>query len=125
MSVCSDELLALSRGLLQEGSGEVELRTSIGRGYYALYHEAQLTAERLSLPAGPKSMGSHDSLIQRFQSQGKRLGYIARQIKGCKLVRVKADYYIEEDISQKEAQAHILKCQQLIEDLRRISPSGD
>jgi uncharacterized protein (UPF0332 family) len=125
MSVCSDELLTLSRGLLQEGQGEAELRASIGRGYYALYHEAQLTADRLSLPSASSRLGVHESLIERFQSQGKRLGYIARQMRGCKLTRVKADYYIEEDISQKEAKAHILKCQQLMDELRRISQGGD
>ena len=121
MSVCTDELLALSYGLSQEGQGEVELRASIGRGYYALYHESQLTAERLSLPAGSSRMGVHESLIERFQSQGKRLGYIARQIRGCKLGRVRADYHLDEDISQKEAKAHIMKCQQLVAELRRIS----
>lgn len=125
MPVCSDELIALAGALLDSEAGEAPIRASIGRGYYALYHEAMSVAGKLSLPDQPARGGVHEALIAKYQAKGKRLACIARQLRQRKLLRVKADYYIGEDITAKEALVHHRQCQDLIAELRRIASAQD
>lgn len=120
MPVCSNELMILSDELLEKSSGEAGIRASIGRSYYALFHEAHATAVRLSLPEQSSKNGSHEALISRFTGHGKRLDIIARRIRQCKILRVKADYEIRDEVTKKDAQVHLATCKSISSELSRL-----
>ncbi|WP_206360479.1 hypothetical protein, partial [Pseudomonas viridiflava] len=100
--------MALAEELVSQ-DGEHRARAAIGRSYYALYHEAIVAANNMSL-APPKSsgrLGTHEHLIQRFLERGKGLARISRSIRKQKVLRAAADYDIGDDIIADEAILHI------------------
>ncbi|KRW62350.1 hypothetical protein AO726_02700 [Pseudomonas sp. TTU2014-080ASC] len=121
MPVCNDEIMELSEQLLELGASEAVIRASIGRSYYALYHEALRVATEMGLPEQKVRGGTHEALISRYESQGKRLAVIARLIRRCKLLRVKADYHLDVEMTPKEALVHILQCKEIVADIRNIT----
>ncbi|HFX2685883.1 TPA: hypothetical protein ACV5QX_000864 [Pseudomonas aeruginosa] len=123
MSVSSDDILRIARALLGDAD-EAFSRTSIGRSYYAAFHEARGTVERLSLAASQGILGgSHEKLIGAFEGKGRGLAKIAARLRLRKPARQKADYNIDEDITPEEAALHLHHCELLIDDLRRLTKS--
>lgn len=122
MSVSSDDLLALAIELVG-GDGECRARTSVGRSYYALFHQAVATAESLNLQNCPsdKKMATHERLIYRYENGGKGLAAIGRSLRKQKQLRAVADYDIREEFRVEEARLHLANSTRIIKDLVRIA----
>lgn len=118
MSISSDDLMVLAVEMLHSGA-EVNVRSAIGRSYYALFHEARDKAQAMRLPAGREG-GSHDRLITSFESSSKGLSTIGRGMRRLKMMRNLADYDIHLAIDGVESKLHVSSCKALIGDLRRI-----
>lgn len=120
MSVSPTDLLSLANHLLtppeQRLSSEVEYRTSLGRAYYAAYHDC--TAWHHALPApgslgnGSRGMGVHAELYARLSNPDARISkalnflsrrraYMLRPLHGQ---RCKADYELAQQLTLAEAQ---------------------
>lgn len=121
MSVSSNDILEVAKALLGD-SGEAFARAAIGRSYYAAFHEARETVERLSLATSDGMLGgSHEKLIGAFEGKGRGLSKIGARLRQRKLARQKADYDVNEDVSTAEAQLHLQHCEILMADLRRLA----
>ncbi len=114
MTISPADLLALGQRSLASNTCEAELRGSMSRFYYSAYHHARLFAE--SLPSqGDDSQakgGMHVHLYTALLNptiprdhdkffKSKSLGYI---LKTMHAQRVKADYFIDSDVSLPEGQ---------------------
>ncbi|NIQ22578.1 MAG: hypothetical protein GTN92_09465 [Pseudomonas stutzeri] len=125
MPVSSTDLLDFSEHLLnQTPSSECLLRASIGRAYYAVYHEALSVAESLQLPQHRTNTGQHDQLISRFDKSGKKLRIIANRIAAAKMARVEADYKLHHMVSSIDARKHLVSCQSIVNELARLQASN-
>jgi len=121
MSVSADEFLAQSRRLLADGR-EVDIRSSISRAYYSVYHYAEAAASRMELPqSSRRNIGTHERLFARFDDGGKRLKVIARMLRSKKRLRAAADYDLEESFDTAEASLHIREVESMIKDLDRLA----
>lgn len=120
MSVSSNDLLNISATLL-EGPDESHLRASMGRSYYAVYHESLIVADKLQLPK-PHSLdkGVHAKQIDRFRNKGKTLAKLASRLHNAKMKRFKADYQLNESVSKAECQQHLIACRALMTDLQNL-----
>ncbi|MCW8156631.1 hypothetical protein D7243_10540 [Stutzerimonas stutzeri] len=110
--------------LTENPSSECHLRTSIGRAYYAAYHEAQSAADALALPHQKVNTGQHEQLISRFDASGKRLKVIANRLATAKMHRVEADYKINHMVSMADARKHLASCQSIVSELTRLQASN-
>lgn len=122
MSVSSDDLLALSEQLI-ERDDECSLRASIGRSYYAVFHQAKIAADVLDLKESQQAerRASHERLISRYESGGKGLRSIAKSIRKAKMTRVAADYDIGESVLIRDAKFHLANCQRVLRQLKGLS----
>ncbi|WID41929.1 HEPN domain-containing protein [Pseudomonas phage PG1] len=124
MPISSIDLLNLAQRLMAENpSSECLLRASIGRAYYAVYHEAQSTADVLGLSHQKTSSGVHEQLISRYEASGKRLKVIANRLATAKMYRVEADYKINHMVSVADARKHLASCQSIVGELTKLQAS--
>lgn len=106
---------------LLAGSEEVDYRTAISRSYYAAYHTAVDTAERINLPqAGRRDTGAHEQLIARFESKGRGLKRIAQRLRAKKRMRAMADYQLDAFVLEGEAVLQMKEVQALVEDIESL-----
>jgi uncharacterized protein (UPF0332 family) len=120
MSVCSDELLALAQSLVERNE-EASSRACVGRSYYALYHEAQIAAQKLVLTGDGSVRTAHETLINKYLMSTKGLAVIGKTIRKQKLLRAVADYDISSNFTLSEARLHLATSKRIVDDLRRIS----
>ncbi|PND34038.1 hypothetical protein C1I89_07255 [Achromobacter pulmonis] len=115
MSVSPTDLLMLGKRSLATHSCEADIRSSMSRLYYSAYHHGRLFAERLSSQGDDTQArgGVHARLytalmhpsVSRTSVQymkSKSLGYI---LKAMHAQRIKADYFIDTEVSLQEARA--------------------
>jgi len=120
VSVSSEDFLQQSRKLC-ELHAEIDFRSSISRGYYAVYHFAADTAQRLQLPDAKKMhVGVHERLISRFEAVGPGLRKTARKLRDLKRLRAMADYQLDEQVLREEAELCLAEASRLVEHLRNI-----
>ena len=119
MSTSDLDLLTFSESSLSSDASEVALRAAISRGYYGAFHHAKSFAIRHNLPAAPtRFRGSHEKVIYRFLdfSNGAILPMLLKQ----KLLRVKADYKLDQTVSLEESRLHVTSCRKLTDALAVI-----
>ncbi|HTN31805.1 MAG TPA: hypothetical protein VL178_13430 [Pseudomonas sp.] len=120
----AEDFMALASSLLGDGKvSEAHRRAAINRAYYAAYHEALSFADDSDLEIVRSNTGSHQQLVARFSSAGKRHKIIGDRLAALKKMRADADYKIEQTISTPDAQKHIQGCQRLIQELMRLRES--
>lgn len=111
MSIDSRAFLHEAERLLEQNQGEATSRTIVSRAYYGAYHLANDWHGNLPQPGIQLAdVGQHKNFINQLEhptvqdtnlaNQSKSLGF---QLKGLLLRRVKADYKLSEDMSEKEA----------------------
>lgn len=108
MSISGDDLINFA-GSCYLSDNEIELRNSISRGYYGMYHKVKSILEHYHESA----QSDHSNLIAYLENKArhknepydttdlKKLSYILSQEK---LSRVAADYHIHENVSKDDAQ---------------------
>jgi uncharacterized protein (UPF0332 family) len=122
MSVCSEDLIALATSLADQDS-EARNRACVSRSYYALYHEALLAADALSLAIDHQVKTAHERLIRRYTDSSKGLAAIGKTMRKQKQLRAMADYEISADVTASEARFHLATSKRILVDLKRISAS--
>lgn len=123
MSIATVDLLRLSEKLQAEDS-EASWRGAISRGYYAAFHHADAWHDELPSKGIPpvKSGGRHHDLANcliapTLQSDDPRrgesikAGYILRD---AHKYRVKADYFLDEDITAANASMVIVSVKKVL-----------
>lgn len=93
---------------------EMAWRQAASRGYYAGYHWANGISGHFANPPRYGQTGQHQELIDRLQfvdrkkvHGGSLANQIAPTLARSRELRVKADYYLDQSISEREAQAVI------------------
>ncbi len=126
MSTSDQELIAFSESFLAQGVSEVALRAAISRSYYGVFHQCKKVADAYELPsASQKYRGSHERTIYRFLGFGDdtTVGMLRKH----KMMRVKADYQLSDEITLDEASMHVASCRRLskyFSMLGLVSPRG-
>ncbi|MGR2681538.1 hypothetical protein [Chromobacterium haemolyticum] len=112
MSIDYRDLFLLADSM--KGSGvEAELRNSVGRAYYCAYHHALFLAENKKLPVVNVMTGSHEQLSLRFERAGlKPEAIMLRFMHG---LRCKADYKLNDTITENEAMVQCQSVKKFIE----------
>jgi hypothetical protein len=112
MSVTSDHIFSAGEKVLLTADCEGDWRGAIGRFYYAVHHQAKLFHDALPSPgASTSDRGSHDTLCSQLQNptiprsdpnhtKSKQIGYMSKTLLG---LRIKADYWVAENVSKGEA----------------------
>lgn len=122
MPISDKELLEFSESIIARGASETELRAAISRSYYASFHQAKAVADQTGLPQAPAtSKGSHERVIHRFNNLSLGNKKVAALLHKKKMLRVKADYQLGEDITLEESRQHVASCRKLSEFLSMIS----
>ncbi|MBD1590165.1 hypothetical protein [Pseudomonas typographi] len=123
MSTSDLDILYFSESILSSSASEVVLRAAISRGYYGAFHHAKSFARRHELPAAPtRYRGSHEKIIYRFLDFSDHT--ILPMLKKQKMLRVKADYELEQSFSFEESRLHVASCRKLAAALALIEMLG-
>jgi uncharacterized protein (UPF0332 family) len=95
---------------------EAAYRSCISRAYYALYHVA------LEVAAGQgfcyDGQSKHHHLLAHYAVKKQRFSHRLREIRQ---LRVKADYFLDADMSQNTARNALNECRRLIESLHKMT----
>jgi len=122
MPISDQELLEFSESIIARGASETELRAAISRGYYAAFHQAKAVADHAGLPQAPAtSRGSHERVIHRFNNLFLGNKKVAALLHKKKMLRVKADYQLGEEITLEESRQHVASCRKLSKFLSMLS----
>jgi uncharacterized protein (UPF0332 family) len=118
--------IAFAKTLVGSGS-EIAHRTAASRGYYSAFHACRSLAAKL--PDPQDSNGMHDRDIRAMCEYPvtaanrdtamaiRKVGYIMKQ---CRSLRTKADYRIDEDFLQTEAEETIAFAEKVIAAIQTI-----
>lgn len=123
MTVSATDFFESAETMLANGSN-ISLRNAISRSYYAAYHDALRVADQFCPDANAHlKMGSHERLIERFKGnttlqKGRSWGIILQYLK---VQRHKADYHLNEKVSQVEAETHLRTVERLLKELAATS----
>lgn len=110
MSIAPTELLKQAKSF--DLADELNVRNAIGRGYYVAYHMAKEFHDGLgSQGALPTQGGVHEILIHQLTNptllhtdplavKSRQVGYLLKLIRPK---RIKADYYLCDELSKSEA----------------------
>ena len=123
MSVAPRELLASAAKIRSTHSDEAGLRAAISRAYYAAHHAA--FAFHVALPSVGKigsATGRHEQLISQLSNPtfseknprnivSRRLGAILRDTLRARVI---ADYSIGGLVTPSDADAALLKCEEIV-----------
>lgn len=132
MATSPRELLEWASIVLDgDESGEVCARACASRAYYSAYHSIAWIGGRLST-APDDRRGLHDQLCWKLQSAPRppelesfhlKLRGIGYRLQQQKDVRVKADYHLDHDFSEHEAQEAILVAEKVRDEIDEIEAS--
>lgn len=106
MSVSPADLINLAKTLNVGGCSETQQRAVVSRSYYAAYHGCYVWHLALPVPgtAGGAVGGTHDILISSLASpmvkgqDATKSKMRAYKLRALKVIRVKADYKLNEDL---------------------------
>jgi len=112
------DFLTSASEMIEKGGSEIDLRNSMSRAYYGLYHLALNYADAVSMPPVSAFKGpTHEKLSSFFEgnlSADKDLRLkmrgIGYSLKQYHRKRCKADYCLDELVSKIEAEAQLKNC---------------
>ena len=108
--ITADDIAKLARELGGPMANEVRIRGSISRAYYAAYHYCDQAANSWCDPlpnAVKEEKRSHEQLYHRLENFSKNkaiekdLKLMAAEAKNLRSLRVRADYYLNDNFDQK------------------------
>jgi uncharacterized protein (UPF0332 family) len=95
---------------------EAAYRSCISRAYYALYHVA------LDVAAGQgfcyDGQSKHYHLLEHYVAKNNR---VSRRMREMRQLRVNADYFLDEHMSENRARNALNECKRLIESLHKMT----
>jgi len=123
MTVSASDFFESAQAMLANGSN-IDLRNAISRSYYAAYHDAIRVADQFCEDVNSNSrMGSHERLSERFKGcaafqKGKAWAYTLQYLK---MWRHKADYHLNDKVSQTDAETHVRTAERFLRELAETS----
>lgn len=118
MAIRPNDLLGCAESLAQQTT-EPELRASVNRAYYAVYHTALDACQRHGYSQPSKIVSVHIDLINFIETQHKSL---ADKLNAMRRLRGIADYRLDRDISSHEAIRALAECKRLISAVSKTYP---
>ena len=120
--ITADQLYARAKQLETEND-EVIQRECLKIAYYAVLHKIQETCEQQNIPLAERlHSGTHEHFIDRInQSYSGKL--IANMARVMKRIRIKADYALNENISQDEIEKQLKLANECWYRLTTFTPS--
>lgn len=114
-----DDFLSSADACLQASTTptkEAHLRSSISRAYYAAFHHAKARAQGLhGIMVAPPA--EHTKLIKALQNHHHQaLRTAGNRLNGLYGKRLKADYYLTDDLSESDAKTALKAARTLIRD---------
>lgn len=106
-----------AKALSASGSSEMDYRNAASRSYYAAYHICRELAKNLPNFIDIKIRGGvHQNLLNILQgSRDINIRRIGILLQFCKASRTKADYHINDNFDNKEADSLIKNTEKIIE----------
>ena len=126
MAITPHDLLQYAESLLEE-SGEIQLRNAAGRAFYAACHSCLPLCDRLE--SGPDLReGTHSRIIRLLSdyhgpddSITRRVRALGVMYKQARDLRSKADYEIESDFTEGEAETVLGTVKRIVERTAELS----
>ena len=117
--------LTLAEQLNSDTANEAQLRTSISRSYYCVFHKARLLCLndlKIIKTVELRGINSHKLVIDRLAEQSDEDLYeISHRLSSLKERREKADYEATADIRQTYVNDTILKAQMVLKMIREYN----
>lgn len=106
--------------VFSQQSEELYWRQSSHLSYYAIYHKLlkQAALKQIDLTQG--SGGVHHKAITSIKNYSEQGYKLALKLQKMKKLRVSADYYLDEDFLQEDAQLQQVLMQQCLKDLIQL-----
>lgn len=125
MQINANSFLEFAKNITHEDI-EINHRNAVSRAYYAMFHAAH---ENLGPIPEYKNTGSHESIEIFFQSLNIKNELYDKEIirsalymlKNQKLMRVKADYKLTEQLTKNDSQQAIKVAEKFLQKLKSIS----
>lgn len=95
-----------SAELMLRRKAEVNFRNCISRAYYGAYHEARsLAPTKRRAKIGNQHFGMHERLIRQLEARGDGTDHfsIGQSLRLLRYLRVRADYFFNEMVTDDEA----------------------
>jgi hypothetical protein len=120
------EFLDSAKRMLEEQS-EVGRRNAVSRSYYASFHEAQRVADEICESNDHLAMATHERIRERLKdcqavARGRVLAVI---LQGLKMLRVRADYNLEMQLSPTEVDAHVKVADKFCTEMEQLSVASN
>ena len=126
MSVNAEDFLRAADQLLSNANHEIDYRNAISRAYYATFHAIAPLSDQLPAALNYRTKGSHDEKISKLtrcstnHPEAIRLKAVGIDVQKCKAQRVTADYYIDDPITQSDAEEQFRKAEYLLEQIAEL-----
>ena len=121
----SIEFLNFAKKIISNTSNsEIDYRQVISRSYYCAFHQVSEKATSLGIPVNAYKGGTHSSLRQtltELRPANPKLKVIAFRLAGFHLLRVTADYKLEDTVTEKSANESIATCQKILDELKLVN----
>lgn len=99
---------------------EIDYRQVIGRSYYCAYHQVREKSEALGIPVNAYKGGTHSSLRQTLidlRPANVKLKGIAFRLNNFHMLRVIADYKLDQSVTETLALESIQTCEKILLEL--------
>lgn len=124
MSLDSIEFLNFAKKIIAlTPINEIDYRQAISRSYYCAYHQVREKSETLGIPVGAYKGGTHSSLRQtliELRPANTKLKGIAFRLNNFHMLRVIADYKLEQAVTETSALESIQMCEKILSELKLI-----
>lgn len=129
MSSNPNEMLSCALDIAARASSEANFRSVISRGYYAAFTAAYQWHAALPVPGsiGMQARGKHETLVAQLMNPmlkddeaGRRQVSVAigKMLNSARMMRNKADYNIDLDITEADMRSSLGQCVRVVEQLR-------
>ena len=121
----SIEFLNFAKKIISNTSNsEIDYRQVISRSYYCAFHQVSEKATSLGIPVNAYKGGTQSTLRQtltELRPANPKLKGIAFRLAGFHLLRVTADYKLEDTVTEKSANESIATCQKILDELKLVN----
>lgn len=126
MSVNAKDYLRAAEQLLSNANHEIDYRNATSRAYYATFHAIAPLSNQLPAALNYRTKGSHDEKISKLtrcssnHPEATILKAIGIDVQKCKAQRLTADYYIDDLVTQSDAEEQFRKAEYLLEQIAKL-----
>tara|TARA_Y100000034_G_scaffold130661_1_gene189620 strand:+ start:13831 stop:14220 length:390 start_codon:yes stop_codon:yes gene_type:complete len=115
----SIDFLTSAKAILASTQEEVGFRNSISRAYYSAYHACLEVLVSLDIEVTDEDCGAHLKTIKALKRNGST-HYIGKDLADLKTARTRADYFINNRVTKRDAEQTIHRAEMLIKDINQL-----